>query len=602
MDRRRLGFPAALALILLAGCATAAGEEVARERLLADVRYLAADELEGRGTGTPGGEKAAEYIRAELEEAGLYAKLQELEVTAGVALGPKNALRLHGTTYAVNEDFSPLGFSAVGAFRGGLVFAGYGLSLPDRGYDDYEGLDVKGKVVLILDGVPGGRDDPHSPFADVGIHAGLRFKAIAARDRGAAAVLFVSREKGVTREQDPALLGPMADTTHGDVGIPVIDTRRYVADLYLDTRQERIDTELAPSSTSLEPTRVEGSVDLVKERRKTANVYAVLPGESDEAIVVGAHYDHLGRGHAEGSLADPKEREAGAIHNGADDNASGVAAMLEVARALAAVPTPRRTVIFVAFAAEELGLHGATYFVKTPPVPLEKIVAMLNMDMVGRMKGRKIAIGGAGTAAEWDGVIERAAAGLELEIGRDPSGFGPSDHSAFFQRNIPVFFLFTGPHADYHKPSDDTEKINGEGLEIAARLARALVREVDALPARPTFTRPAGSAHAAGGDEMRGRGPAVYLGTVPDAEAYVGETKDGVLLGGVNPGSPAEKAGLKAGDKIVRFDGHEVRDVYDYTKALFSRKPGDKVEIVVVRGGAGERVTVTATLGRKDGR
>ncbi len=594
--------------VFLAATPAARADEVERDRLVEHVRYLASDDLEGRGTGTPGGEKAAAYIALRFEAAGCdRVERQPFDVVAGVALGPANALSfdLRGEKLEpkVREGFSPLGFSHVGRAAGEVVFAGYGLA--HGGYDDFAGIDVKGKVVIILDKHPR-PGDPHTPFAEAGIHVGLRFKAIRARELGAAALIVVASEKAARPEDDPALLGPMADTTHGDVGIPVLDLRRSVAaeaiaraGRSLDTLQDAIDRELAPHSLLLSGLTATVEVDLEKVKKETANVVATIEGKDEklraETIVVGAHYDHLGRG-AAGSLAAPADRDE--IHNGADDNASGTAALIELARALARPDArPRRTVVLIAFSAEEMGLLGATHYVKSPLRPLESTVAMLNMDMIGRMKGKKIVVGGAETAAEWAGVIDRAAHGLDLEIGRDPSGFGPSDHSAFYQRGVPVFFLFTGPHKDYHKPSDDADRIEADGLAKAARLALRLVREVDALEKRPEFRQSGTSPHARG-DALPSRGPAVYLGSIPDAEAYAGESAvPGVLLGGVTPGSPAEAAGLKAGDRIVRFGGKAVRDIYDYTSALFSGKPGDRVKVVVVRDGA--EVEVEAVLGRK---
>jgi len=327
----------------------------------------------------------------------------------------------------------------------------------------------------------------------------------------------------------------------------------------------------------------------------TQNVVAIIPG-SDPAlrgqyVVLGAHYDHLGRW-TFGAL-DP---DAGAvIHNGADDNASGTAAVLELARLLSRRP-PGRSVVVALFSGEELGLLGSQYLVDHFPVPLDSVVAMLNFDMVGRMRDRKLVVYGTATAAELPAIVDSANQRAARGAGREPlvltatgDGFGSSDHSSFYAKDLPVLHFFTNVHDDYHRASDDVERIDAGGAARVVELAERVVREVGDRPARLTFTRTAAAPRM-----MSGGGGGAYFGSVPDMAA--GEVK-GMRISGVTPGSPADKAGLKAGDVIVSFGGVEVTELYSYTDALRAKQPGDVVEVVVLRNG--ERVTLTATLGRR---
>ena len=323
----------------------------------------------------------------------------------------------------------------------------------------------------------------------------------------------------------------------------------------------------------------------------TQNVVAVLRGSdpalAGEYIVLGAHFDHLGRSGA--SALDPDSAEA--IRNGADDNASGTAAVMELARLLTRHP-PRRSVIFVTFSGEELGLLGSQRFVERSPVPIDRVVAMLNFDMVGRLRQNRVIVYGVETATEMRSLVDSAAAGTGLEVRGVGDGFGPSDHSSFYARGIPVLHLFTDLHEDYHRSTDDADKVSAAGVGRVVGLAERVVRSIADRDARLTPVRVSRPAPVA----TSGRPRDAYLGSIPDMSAP--ETP-GVRLTGVRADSPGDKAGLKAGDIIVEFDGKSVKDLYEYTEALQSRKPGDTVKIVVLREGA--RVQLTATLGRRGG-
>jgi Zn-dependent M28 family amino/carboxypeptidase len=319
------------------------------------------------------------------------------------------------------------------------------------------------------------------------------------------------------------------------------------------------------------------------------NVVARLEGRDptlrDEVIVIGAHYDHLGRG-GFGSLAP----DANEVHNGADDNASGVAALLAVAERLAANP-PARSVIFVAFTGEESGLLGSAHYTAHPAVPLERTRAMLNMDMVGRLGEGPLIVYGTGTAAEWDGILDAAASAAGIELARKEDGYGPSDHTSFYLKDIPVLHFFTNTHEDYHRPSDDWERIDVQGIERVVALVEAAARSV--ADRRPALTLRRGVGTPPSASQNRGYG--AYLGSIPDYTP----AERGVRIGGVREGSPADRAGLRAGDIIVGFDDQEIADIYAMTEALRARKPGDRVRIRVLRDG--KEITVTAVLGERGG-
>lgn len=316
------------------------------------------------------------------------------------------------------------------------------------------------------------------------------------------------------------------------------------------------------------------------------NVLGALPGrEPGEAIVIGAHYDHLGLGHQDGSLEFLRGR--GKVHNGADDNASGTAGLLAVAEALRAAP-PRRTVLFVAFGAEESGLLGSQALLAHLPVARERVVAMLNMDMIGRLRDQPLLVGGAGTATEWPAIIQAAADATGATLRTQQDGLGPSDHATFYGAGVPVFFLWTGTHEDYHKPTDDADKIDAKGAETVARVGLALVRGVDALERRPTFTK---VARAEQPRRVVTGERGAYFGSIPN---YAQEGLQGVLLDGAREGTPAAKAGVQKGDVIVEFAGQQVRTIQDYVNALRLSRPGQTVKVVVLRDG--QRVELTATL------
>lgn len=557
------------------------------------VKALASDEFEGRAPGTRGGTLATTYVQRKFAEYGLDAfadapdYLQAFSVTTALKAGENNRLELRTKqTFRLGTDFAPLGYSANGkAESRQIVFVGYGISTEK--YDDYKSVDVKGKIVVLMRYSPDG-ENPHSEFFE---RASIWKKLSTAREKGAIGALVFTGE----RNGEDKLLDLSRDKLAGDAGIPAMNVTRRVAAKILMMKpetlaqiQEKIDRTKQPNSFALN-SFVSMQTEVARVKAETYNVVGYIPSatKSDEWIVVGAHYDHLGYGGpGSGSLA-PDENK---IHYGADDNASGTAGLLELARYFGQRRAAlKRNLAFIAFGAEEMGLLGSSYFVNHPLFPLEKTIAMLNMDMIGRMKDSALAISGVGTAKEFEELCKAEnAEGFKLKL--SPDGFGPSDHSSFYAKNIPVLFFFTGNHPNYHKPTDTWEKINYADEARVARYVSRLIEKLDANP-RPTFAKAQSDVAQASRSSMGGF--RVSFGSIPN----YGEEVEGVLLDGVREGSVAEKAGLKAGDVIVKMGEKAIRNIYDYTDFLKTLKPGDVIAVVVKRGD--ETLTLTAAFPEK---
>ncbi len=566
---------------------------------MALVRTLADPSYEGRGVGTPGLDSAQALLARQMKVLGLrpggddgYA--QPFEVTTGVSVGEPCAIEIDALRWHVGDSFQPIGFSTNGTLRAPVVFAGYGITAPGYDYDDYAGLDVRDKIVLVLTQEPGEMDSTSRFDGSVNTpHAELRTKAITAREHGALAMLVVNGPKEHPGEplRKPRVDGAgymTAGLLAGFVSQALADSILRPSGHSLLERQTAIDGDTRPHSAALRDS-VTLTVTLRRTRSRIANLVGLMPGrDPTRTLVIGAHYDHLGYG-GESSLS-----TQAVPHVGADDNASGTAAMLGVARQLhrraAGGWTPEHTLVFCAFTGEEIGITGSSHFVDQPSRPLESLEAMLNMDMVGRLKDDKLIVMGVGTATGFPELVESANRSFGFQIKPTPDGYGPSDHSSFYKRRIPVLMLFTGAHADYHKPSDTWDKINEPGMWKVSRYAAALVESLDARP-RPAYLQARSDSTV--GRIAGGGGYGAYLGTIPD---YT-QTEGGVLLSGVRSPSPAEAAGLKGGDVIVRFDGVHIDNIYDYTYALRSRKPGQAVRITVKR--EGRETDLAATLGRR---
>ncbi|MGE4605112.1 MAG: M20/M25/M40 family metallo-hydrolase, partial [Myxococcota bacterium] len=461
----------------------------------------------------------------------------------------------------------------------------------EQGYDDYAGIDVEGAIALVI---------ADRPNIDLGGGSGspsfLRrsYKFANAKRHGAAAVLLMP-----SLPDAPDLPGNAGNESNNPTtqagGVIAVGVSRAVADQIFPTTgptlselQEGIDATGRPMSMRLEGATLVVAVEVERKVGTVANVVAIREGTDPklrhEAVVVGAHYDGLGHGDF-GSLA-PARR--GEVHNGADDNASGAAGLLALARAFGRQPASRRTLVLAAFAGEEAGLVGSAEYVRNPPISLKDTVAMVNMDMIGRLRDGKLVVFGVETSDSFPGLVERAARGIPLRAEQSDGGYSASDQTSFYARDIPVLFFFTGSHSQYHTPDDDADQIDPSGEADVLRVVYRIVRELLDADERPDVLAAAPPGKGEGG----GYGP--YLGTIPD---FGGMAERGVLLQGVRGNSPAAKAGLRSGDRIVGFDGAEIANLEEYAALLFAARPGQRVEVIAIR--ADERMTFEVTLGQR---
>ena len=577
------------------------------------IEFLADDALEGRMTGSAGAKRAAEHIAAHFAALNLKPVgdaqnyFQTFAFTAGRRIiAEENAFQLtrqmHGseqmTAFSVEQDFQPLSFSRNGVVEGEVVFVGYGLSVPGElgeGYDAYAGLDVKDKIVVALRYVPEAVEPKRRQ--QLNRYAGLRYKAMQAREHGAKAFLVVA---GPNSPNAGELIPLDFDSSLADSGIVAASISDTVANTLfapsgkdLEAVQSGLDVENPHflGQFPLPDVKIKIVVSIEKVKKTDQNVIALLPSpqatDDTEYIIVGAHYDHIGYGEI-GSLAG--KEEVGQIHNGADDNASGTAVVLELAAALSEVYREHpenlsRNVIFALWSGEELGLIGSTHFVNHPIVPLEKIAAYINFDMVGRLRENKLILQGVGSSPIWTQLIEKrnVPIGFNLTLQTDP--YLPTDVTAFYPKQVPVLSFFTGGHENYNRPTDDIDTLNYDGLARISKLASGIVLDLIRAPERPVYVQVERSQSTEGSrDTLR-----AYLGTIPD---YTTEGT-GVKLSGVRAGGPADKAGLKGGDIIVEFGGQEIANIYDYTYALDAVKIGEPVKVVVLRDGKRVNLSVT---------
>ena len=574
MTRRSVTFLVVASLIVAAGTALARTAVVPPQAaaLAETVGALTAPEMEGRGSGTPGGDLAARRLADWLAAAGLRAGgdagsfLQTFVLGATSRPGPSSRLDLLGPVsprFHFGVDWIAHGGSPAGQISGEVVFVGYGATIADAGYDDYASIDVRGKVALALDGSP-----PRLADARVG----RLDKLIAARLHGAAALLIVTDDL------------PAPDTTSVEVGLLSGAVTSETADALLAPAGRTIADATRALTAARGPasfatgTRAQLRVERVSSETRAANVIGILPGTDPvlaaEAVVVGAHYDHLGR-------AD------GVVYPGADDNGSGTAVVLGLARAFAAAGGAGRTLVFAFFGAEELGLIGSRHYVSRPAVPLDRTVAMVNFDMVGRLRTRPLNIGGGDSGSRLRPLVIDAARaeGAPLDVNGSP--YGPSDHSRFYAAGVPVLFFYTGGHGDYHRPTDTADKIDAAGMARVASIGARVVERL-AAESRPVYARvPRPTPHhgvvgAAGG---------ALLGVV--AASRPGG--DGLTLSSVMPATAADRAGLRDGDVIVRFAGSPVGGLEELRALIRDRQPGDTVAVLYLR--AGDAHTTSATLG-----
>jgi len=571
--------------------------EITKEEIYEHIKYLASDKLEGRYPGSTGGTLAMDYLSKEFQTYGLTpfgdsSYIQPFDMITDLRLGEENSLVISmkdkSTQYKTEKDWMPLSYSSSGKMSGYLMFVGYGITAPDLNYDDYKGMLVEGKIVVIMTNSPtsNSKDNKFSSYESI------YKKIIRARDNKAAGVIVISDP--TSDDNMPKLVYSLASKSSG---IPVIKVKReYFENIFKDLKfdlkkvQENIDKNLKPESFALTNYTANVSVSLEQVKARTGNVLGYIEGSDpvlkNEVIVIGGHYDHLGWG-GENSLYEGKEKK---IHYGADDNASGTTGVLEIAQKFASNKTAsKRSILFMCFTGEEEGLIGSAYFTNSKLFGKLNIVSMINMDMIGRMENDKLVINGTGTSSDWVKNLDGINKNYNFTMSYIPDGFGPSDQSSFYAKNIPVLFFFTGLHTDYHKPADTYDKINTTGEEKVARYVYDLVYEIANADKKPEFTKVAES-----NEKKQETGPVkVYVGTIPDFSS----NEEGYKISGVKEGSPAEKGGIMAGDLMIKFGTKEVKNIYDYTAALGDYKPGDEVEIIVKRNN--ETITCKVILGKK---
>ncbi len=561
--------------------------DITKDELKKHIYYLSSDSLKGRYPGTPEMELAANYIANFFVNSGVERVggngFQEFDVTTKISMGADNKLSVGDSVYESGSDFVPYAFTANASLNAEVVFAGYGFNISRNGlvWNDFEGIDVKGKWVLILTGDPE-IDSAKSVFADF---SGDRQKTISATDAGAAGVLLVS---GPVMDQRDKLISLHFDKTMGNSGVPVFNIKRNVADYLLKNSgftiaqlESKLNQDRKPNSMKLNM-MANGAAQVNQINVKTSNVIGFVEGSDpvlkNEIIVIGAHYDHLGWGGPESGSRMP---DTIAVHNGADDNASGVAAIMEIAQKVASQRNEfKRSLLIIAFSAEEMGLLGSKYFVNHPAFKLNQLKAMINLDMIGRMKDdQSLLIAGVGTSLESESLLKSLEENdKSLRFGYSPDGYGPSDHAAFYAEKVPVFFISTGAHDEYHTPFDDADKINYDGEKKIADYTYTLVKTLANQEQNLTYQESDMT-----DQRQRGRrGFNVTLGIMPD---YAGAETSGLRIDGVRKGGAADLGGMKKGDIITAIDGKPIKNIYDYMHRLNTLEKGKTASVDVLREG-----------------
>ncbi|MCZ6877135.1 MAG: M28 family peptidase [Acidobacteria bacterium] len=558
------------------------------------LRYLASDEMKGRGNGSPELEQAARYIAELFRDFGLLPAgdeqtyFQEFELGLARSLGPENQVTFETGSeqirLQVQKDYVPLTSGPDTVVQGPLVFAGFGISAPELNYDDYKDLDVGGKIVLVFEHEPQ-EQVKDSLFAgkELTPYATVLHKIVNAKERGAVGVILLSDSFNHPQGQEQQ---PRRPVEVEDMGIPSLRLTQEWSERLLQQSghdpveiADKINSRVSPISFDLGFSAVV-SLEVVRVRRTVRNVLGFVPGQTDSVIVLGAHYDHLGLGIV-GSLA-PEAR--GQVHNGADDNASGTAGLLQLAQELGRSSSLKQGLLFIAFAGEELGLLGSRYYTEHPTIPLEKTTAMINMDMIGRSEG-DLLIGGVRTTAEFSRILDEVQKSSPLQFSYSDDLRGSSDHLSFSGRKIPVLFFFSGLHSDYHRPSDDWERINvettGQILDVVRSSLDRLLELNQPLPFVEVDRR--SNRATRGGRQRR-----PWFGSLPDMSWRLG----GVRFEQILSDTPAAEAGLKDGDVLVLFDGRTIDNLRQFLAALEAKSPGDEVEVAVFRKGELIRTTV----------
>lgn len=577
-----------MAIFLLDSC-NVENPEITIDELDNHIQFLASDSLKGRYPGTEESQVAANYIKYHFVEGGLELLgdngFQKFEVVTAITPGENNAMQIGEKQGELNVDFAPFAYTKNISLDAEVVFVGYGFSIEtdEIQWNDYTAVDVKGKWALILMGDPEA-DDANSVFAK---YAGERDKVITAKDNGAAGVLFVN---GPQFDKGDKLIGLNFDKTRSNAGISVIHLKRKFADALMEnTTVEDLEKKLNDEQVSISfasGKTLSATTDVQQKKVETKNVLAFIEGNElkDEIIVLGAHWDHLGFG---GKNSGSRMPDTVAVHYGADDNASGVAGIIEVAEKLAQQKNLKRSVLVMAFGAEEMGLLGSAYFAENPLFELKQLKAMVNMDMIGRLKeDNSLMIGGTGTSPEAEEILNSLNADSTFAISMQTEGFGPSDHAAFYAKDVPVFFISSGAHDEYHTPFDSPENINLEGAKSIADYTYNLMLNLINRNENLTFQEAGPKQRASGSRRYK-----VTLGIMPN---FTSTKNDGLGVDGVTKGGPAESAGMKKGDRIVAINGMSVSNIYEYMSRLNKLEAGTTATVDVIRDN--EKVVLLVNL------
>lgn len=556
--------------------------EITSEELKEIVGFLASDSLKGRYPGTDEDSIMADYLVDKFEEMGIELLTDEgkqyFEIIKDIKAGKNNSLNFNNFEGKMNNDFAPFSFSGNGTAKAEAIFMGYGFKIDkdDLKWDDYSLIDITGKWLIILRGDPE-IDSLRSPFIP---YSEDRDKAMLAADEGAAGVLFVSGKKFDEKDKLAGL-----ETQNAPVDIPVLHITRKAANNILGKKKKNIEELEKKLNEQRSPevfnsgVIISASSGIIPNKSTTQNIVGMLRGSDpallDEYIIIGGHHDHLGMG---GPNRGSRKPDTVAVHNGADDNASGVAAVLEIAEKLSYNrDSIRRSIIFATFGAEEMGLLGSKYFVNNPVVPIEKITTMINIDMVGRLKNdSSLQIGGTATSVSGTKLLDNIPGSTDFNLAKSPEGYGPSDHSSFYGKEIPVFFFSTGPHLDYHTPEDDIEHVNFEGLRSVSEYIYNLTHILANSDSSLVFQE----AGPKSGQQRMRRRKGVTLGIMPD---FAGQVKNGLRADFVLTGRPADKGGMEDGDIITKINGKAVKNIYDYMYRLEKLEHGQTITVEVKR-------------------
>ena len=556
--------------------------EITVEELQETIGFLASDSLKGRYPGTSEDSIMADYLVEKFREMGVIMMAKEgqqyFEIVTNIKAGENNSLKYSDNTLELYKDFAPFSFSGNAIVKAKVAFIGYGFEIDDENlrWNDYPDINVTDKWVIILRGDPE-IDSLTSPFIP---YSGDRNKVMLAGDHGAAGVLFVSGPKFDQKDKLVDL-----ETQKAPVDIPVFHITRNVADDILkgegrniEDLEKKLNEQRCPEVFETDII-IRGLSEVLQDKSTTRNIIGMIKGNdpdlADEYILIGGHHDHLGLG---GPNTGSRKPDTTAVHNGADDNASGVAAVLEIAEKLSYNrDSLRRSIIFITFGAEEMGLLGSKYFVNNPVVPIEKISAMINIDMVGRMSNEKsLQIGGTATSVSGAVLLDNITGSKNFNLAKSPEGYGPSDHASFYGKDIPVFFFSTGPHLDYHTPEDDIKLVNFEGLKSVSDYIYYLTIELANRDSSLIFQE---AGPKTGQQRMRRR-KGVTLGIMPD---FAGQVKNGLKADFVLKDRPADKGGMEDGDIIVAINGKAIKNIYDYMYRLEKLKQGQTITVEVIR-------------------